>query len=246
MLKIAGGKYRSRLIEVPEVVTVPTKNIVREALANALRCKIPSANVLDLFAGSGALGIEAISWGAKKAYFVDKSPEAAKIIRKNLLSLKIDNAEVINADFKDAISKIPSANVLDLFAGSGALGIEAISWGAKKAYFVDKSPEAAKIIRKNLLSLKIDNAEVINADFKDAISKIPAKIDVVFMDPPYKDVDFYQEGVSLLLSSSLLNDDAVIVLEYENEINIDETPFEEVRNYKYGRNKIKILWRKKS
>ncbi len=180
MLKIAGGKYRSRLIEVPEVVTVPTKNIVREALANALRYKIPSANVLDLF------------------------------------------------------------------AGSGALGIEAISWGAKKAYFVDKSPEAAKIIRKNLLSLKIDNGEVINADFKDAISKIPAKIDVVFMDPPYKDVDFYQEGVSLLLSSSLLNDDAVIVLEYENEINIDETPFEEVRNYKYGRNKIKILWRKKS
>lgn len=180
MLKVAGGKYRSRLLEVPEVVTVPTKSIVREALANALRYKI-----------------------------------------------------------QDSV-------ILDLFAGSGALGIEALSWGAKKAYFVDKSPEAAKIIRKNLLSLKIDNAEVINTDFKDALNKIPCKIDLVFMDPPYKDVNFYQEGVSLLLSSSILNDDAVIVLEYENDIIIDETPFEEVRNYKYGRNKIKILWRKKS
>ncbi len=180
MLKIAGGKFRSRQIEVPEVVTVPTKNIVREALANALRYKIPSANILDLFAGSGALGIEALSWGANKAYFVDKSLDATRTIRKNLASLKIENAEVINADFKDALNKIND------------------------------------------------------------------KIDIVFMDPPYKDVEFYQEGVSLLLSSSILKDDAVIVLEYENEIVIDETPFEDVRNYKYGRNKIKILWRKKS
>lgn len=177
MLKIAGGKYRSRMIEVPPVVTVPTKNIVREALANALR------------------------------------------------------------------NKIPDATVLDLFAGSGALGVEALSWGAKKAYFVDKSLDATKIIRKNLDSLKIENGTIINSDFKDALNRINDKIDIVFMDPPYKDVNFYQEGVSLLLNSSILNPDAVIVLEYENEILIDETPFQEVRNYKYGRNKIKILWR---
>ncbi len=177
MLKITGGKYRSRLIEVPEVVTVPTKNIVREALANALR------------------------------------------------------------------EKIGDSVVLDLFAGSGALGIECLSLNAKKAYFVDKSSDAARIIRKNLDSLKIDNAVVINSDFKDSLNKINDKIDIVFMDPPYKDVSFYQEGVSLLLDKGILKDDAVIVLEYENEIEIDESPFSQVRNYKYGRNKIKIMWR---
>ncbi len=91
--------------------------------------------------------------------------------------------------------------------------------------------------------MKIDNAVVINSDFKDSLNKINDKIDIVFMDPPYKDVSFYQEGVSLLLDKGILKGDAVIVLEYENEIEIDESPFSQVRNYKYGRNKIKIMWR---
>ena len=72
MLKVAGGKYRSRLLEVPPLVTVPTKSMVREALANALREKIPGAVVLDMFAGSGALGIEMLSRGAKYAHFQQK------------------------------------------------------------------------------------------------------------------------------------------------------------------------------
>lgn len=177
MLKVAGGKYRSRLLEVPPLVTVPTKSMVREALANALR------------------------------------------------------------------EKIPGAIVLDMFAGSGALGIEMLSRGAKYAHFVDLSLAACKIIQKNLSSLKENNAHVWNMSYEKALLNLPSQVDIVLMDPPYKDIDFYQKGVSLLLEKNILKEDGVIVLEYENEIKIDETPFREVRNYRYGRNKIKILWR---
>ena len=79
--------------------------------------------------------------------------------------------------------------------------------------------------------------------YEKALLNLPSQVDIVLMDPPYKDIDFYQKGVSLLLEKNVLKEDSVIVLEYENEISIDETPFREVRNYRYGRNKIKILWR---
>ncbi len=64
MIKISGGKYRSRMIEVPPSITVPTKAMTREAIASAIKKNIPEARVLDLFAGSGALGIEMLSRGA--------------------------------------------------------------------------------------------------------------------------------------------------------------------------------------
>lgn len=179
MLKVAGGKYRSRLLEVPPEVTVPTKSMVREALANALR------------------------------------------------------------------DKINGAVVLDMFAGSGALGIEMLSRGAKTCYFIDQSKDAARIIKKNLDTLKITDSYVINSSYVNALNQIKEQVDIVLMDPPYKDISFYQDGINLLLEKKILKDDGVIVLEYENEIVVDETPFQEVRNYRYGRSKIKILWRQK-
>ncbi len=179
MLKVAGGKYRTRLLEVPPDVTVPTKSMVREALANALR------------------------------------------------------------------NKIDDAVVLDMFAGSGALGIEMLSRGAKTCYFIDQSKDAAKIIKKNLDTLKITDSYVINSSYVDGLNKIKEQVDIVLMDPPYKDVSFYQNGINLLLDKKILKDDGVIVLEYENDIIVDEMLFQEVRDYRYGRSKIKILWRQK-
>jgi 16S rRNA (guanine966-N2)-methyltransferase len=90
MLKIAGGTYRSRVIETPASLTVPTKSMVREAVANALAMDFRGAKVLDLFAGSGALGLEALSRGAEVAYFVDSSPEAFAVIEKNIATLKAE------------------------------------------------------------------------------------------------------------------------------------------------------------
>ena len=103
MLKISGGTFRSRVIETPEQNTVPTKNRVREAMMSALQNDIPGAIVLDLFAGSGALGIETISRGAEKCYFVDAGKEQAAIIQKNLKALKIENAEFLGVDYLEAL-----------------------------------------------------------------------------------------------------------------------------------------------
>ena len=99
MLKIIAGKYGGRFIETPEGRgTRPTTNRVREAVFNSL-CAAYSSNlnlegtvVLDMFAGSGALGFEALSRGAKFVTFCDKSPKAVSIIKKNAYSLQIDTS----------------------------------------------------------------------------------------------------------------------------------------------------------
>ncbi|HNY74567.1 MAG TPA: RsmD family RNA methyltransferase, partial [Bacilli bacterium] len=88
MIRIIGGKHRSRLIETPpSEIVLPTKNMVREALFSILGRKVSNAIVLDLFAGSGALGLEALSRGANKVYFSDHHREPIKIIGKNVESL---------------------------------------------------------------------------------------------------------------------------------------------------------------
>ncbi len=94
---IAGAYGGRRLQAPPGVETRPTSDRVREALFSVLSNRVEGARVLDLFAGSGALGIEALSRGAVDATFVDVSPAAIRVIRANLETLRID-AEVRRAD----------------------------------------------------------------------------------------------------------------------------------------------------
>jgi len=96
-VKITSGKYRGRAILTPGTGTHPMGERERLALFNKISEYLPDANVLDAYAGSGALGIEAISRGAKTATFIEKNPAAARIIRENLRTLNID-AEVITGD----------------------------------------------------------------------------------------------------------------------------------------------------
>ena len=93
-MRIVGGKYRHRLISFPDDMahTRPTKDRIREAVFSALG-DINGYRVLDLYAGSGAMGIEALSRGAKHATFVDVSALAIKTIKDNITSLKIDPSE---------------------------------------------------------------------------------------------------------------------------------------------------------
>ncbi len=112
MLRIIAGKYRHLIIEAPETInTRPTTDRVREALMSALGDSITNAIVLDLFSGSGALGLEALSRGAKKTYFCDNAKLAINTIKKNIVSLKIDNAEVIMLDYKAALERLKNENI---------------------------------------------------------------------------------------------------------------------------------------
>jgi 16S rRNA (guanine(966)-N(2))-methyltransferase RsmD len=108
-MRIIAGKYRSRLIRIPRNAEVrPTKDRIREALFDIIKGEVGGAEVLDLFAGSGALGIEAISRGAKSAIFVDDKRECIKTIEENLKALGIpdDNFNIIKMDYVKAIDNL--------------------------------------------------------------------------------------------------------------------------------------------
>lgn len=95
LLRIIGGQWRSRRLEFPDLPGLrPTPDRVRETLFNWLAPILPGVRCLDLFAGSGALGIEALSRGAAEAVFVERHPLAIRALRENLARLKAEGARV--------------------------------------------------------------------------------------------------------------------------------------------------------
>ena len=98
-LRIVAGNWRSRLLDVADVPGLrPTSQRIRETLFNWLAMRIPGAHCLDLFAGTGALGLEALSRGAGSVVFVEKSARAAAMLRDNIAILGADGAAVVQAD----------------------------------------------------------------------------------------------------------------------------------------------------
>ena len=97
-LRVTGGESRGRRLKAPRNIR-PTQGVVKEAIFNIVGPEIPDARVVDLFAGSGALGIEALSRGAAHVTFVDREPRGLAILRQNLDALGFkDRARVIRAD----------------------------------------------------------------------------------------------------------------------------------------------------
>ena len=131
---------------------------------------------------------------------------------------------------------VKHAKVLDLFAGSGSYGFEAISRGAESTTFVDSSVDAIKCIKKNAASLKLENVEIINGDVLRFLEQNHQEFSIIFVDPPYK-LEVYEEVVE----KAHLTQNGIMVLESEKELNIDESKFKSVRFYKYGLAKVYIL-----
>lgn len=131
--------------------------------------------------------------------------------------------------------------VLDLYAGSGAIGIEALSRGADHAVFVEKGREAVSCINENLKTTRFtDKASVINSDVLSALNRLEGreKFDLVFMDPPYNN-EYERDVLAFLKDSSLLNEDALVVVEADNTTDfdyLDEMGYEVVKYKKYKNN----------
>lgn len=136
------------------------------------------------------------------------------------------------------------ANVLDIFAGSGALGLEALSRGAKKATFIDLDESAIKCINSNIsmLSLK-DKTNVIKGDYKQ-ISSLKEKFDIILLDPPYK-LNVIDEIIQIINQQNLLSDYGIIVYESDalHQINKEIKGFE-VKVKKYGIAHVNFLYKK--
>jgi len=115
---------------------------------------------------------------------------------------------------------------LDLFAGTGAVGIEALSRGAKEVHFVEASPEAAESIRKNLHSLGITAGfKILQDELPRAFWRMERKhvaADVVFIDPPYRLKDAYAETLRALADSSLIWAMSVVIAEHEKKFDPGE------------------------
>ena len=141
--------------------------------------------------------------------------------------------------------RIEGARVLDLFAGSGALGIETLSRGAASCLFVEKDRAAYQIVVMNLASLRETKGEVLNSDYRVALERAKKEgriFDIVFLDPPYAMKGAYQEAVDFLLDNSMLGEEATLILEYEGDLPFhSDLPFQ--REYKYGKTKVLALRR---
>ena len=138
---------------------------------------------------------------------------------------------------------LPGCHFLDLFAGSGAIGIEALSRGAAKAVFVDNSKEALSCIRQNLEKTHLaDRAIVIGQDCAGAIHALDAKkmhFDIIFMDPPYNH-DYEKEVLTWLSGHALLREEGIIVVEASRQTDLSYTAdlgFTTVREKIYKTNK---------
>lgn len=120
--------------------------------------------------------------------------------------------------FNILLSKIPEAYVLDLFAGSGNLGLEAISRGAKGCIFIDKSKDSIKTVYSNIKLLKCEEyCEVYNNDAFSALEildKRKLKFDIVFCDPPYHK-EIIQKVLKSLLKTDIIKENGIIVTEHD-------------------------------
>ena len=139
-------------------------------------------------------------------------------------------------------NNIHNSTCLDLFSGSGNLGIEAISQGASKSYLVDFNKKAIKVIRSNLNKFGIsDKCVVIYGDFKKVLKEIDTKFDIIFLDPPYKTI-YIEEAIKLISDNDLLNNNGLIICESDSLEKITySSEYSMIKDKKYGDKYVVIL-----
>ena len=140
--------------------------------------------------------------------------------------------KVKQAIFTKLQFEIPSSSVLDLFCGTGALGIEAISRNAKKVVFVDSNEKSIMLTRKNLASIKSE-AKVYKCDAEKAIELLKDRFDFIFIDPPYKS-GLYEKTLKKIANENVLSDDGIIICEHAKEDSFDYSPFKVLDQKDYG------------
>ena len=138
--------------------------------------------------------------------------------------------------------EIPGAAVLDLFGGTGQLGIEALSRGAKSAVFVDAGEPACRLIRENLQRTRLEaDAKVIRSDYLAYLNRCKEKFQIIFLDPPYAEV-FLENALKCITEIDILKSDGIIVAErpVEKELPFEFEGFTRSKDYKYGKTLLTI------
>ncbi len=178
MPRVVTGRFRGAVLQAPEGdKTRPTTDKVKEALFSIIQAYVPDSEFLDLFAGSGQIGIEALSRGAKRVALVERSGQAASVIAKNLSKIRMDDSDEIRLHKKSV------AQALELMGQGGE------------------------------------------------------RFDIIFMDPPYKDVPLRLEEATKIISDfGMLKEEGMLIVEHDKDCEIPEelNGLKRVRSCSYG------------
>lgn len=144
--------------------------------------------------------------------------------------------------------KLPLARVLDLFSGSGALGLESLSRGAKEVCFNDYSKESLQILKKNLTALQIpvngEQAKVQNSDYLVCLDGVRGQFDLIFLDPPYR-LEYGVKALERISQRGLLTENGVAVYERDRPFEGEISGLEKYDERKYGKTYFTFFKRKK-
>ena len=178
MPRVVTGRFRGAVLQAPEGdKTRPTTDKVKEALFSIIQCDVPDSEFLDLFAGSGQIGIEALSRGAKRVTLVERSGMAASVIARNISKIKMVDSDEIR------VHKNSVAQTMELLGQAGE------------------------------------------------------KFDIIFMDPPYKDVPLRLEEVTKFISTyHMLNPGGMLIVEHDKKCDMpaEQNGLKCVRSCSYG------------
>ena len=178
MPRVVTGRFRGAVLQAPEGdKTRPTTDKVKEALFSIIQADVPGSKFLDLFAGSGQIGIEALSRGAERVTLVERSGQAASIIAKNIAKIRMENSDELRFHKKSV------AQALELLGQAGE------------------------------------------------------KFDIIFMDPPYKDVPLrLEEATKLIAEFNMLAEGGMLIVEHDKDCEMPEKihGLDLVRSCSYG------------
>lgn len=139
-------------------------------------------------------------------------------------------------------SDIPGSHVLDLFGGTGQLGIEALSRGAARCTFVDAREEACQLIRENLRRTKLlAEGNVIRSDYMSYLDRCAERFSIIFLDPPYAE-EYLEKAIKRIVEIDILQTDGIIVTERPlgKELPWAFEGYQRSKDYKYGKTLLAI------
>lgn len=146
--------------------------------------------------------------------------------------------KVREAVFSSIANDVPHCTFLDLFAGSGAIGLEALSRGARKVIFNEKDPVTGRTLRKNVSTFdpRLESTTMLKKDWEQALIGLSArgeKIDIVYLDPPYEMSEVNKKAIEMMRDEGLLNETAIAIAEQTTE----PEPIDgfELKIHRYGR-----------
>ncbi len=225
-MRVIAGKYRSRRLHTARGIALrPSSDRLRQTLFDILAAQIEDAVFLDLFAGSGAVGIEALSRGARHAIFVENHPAGLAVLRRNLASLDIVVHEHVPSGARALRDSSVRATALrTTTAPTGTTPISTTSTGTTP---IGATPfPTAAIGRPSARSASFASiefagtAEILPYDAIAAIERLDAgsaRVDLVFVDPPYADSQAYDSVLDLLGDSDLVTHSGLVIFEHHHK-----------------------------